>query len=178
MHFLPHLFFFFLLIIPIFIAFAIFYILTLQKALSRCAPQNRATSPESVWLLLIPFFNMIWQFILYPRISESLEKEFLSRHLPIEPEPAKKLGLAVAVLHLCWFIPVVHVFTGIAGLVCLALYWQRISDYSNRLAYPAAYSPAMQPPPAAVGAGAFCTKCGGPMQVNERFCQNCGAPVA
>ena len=36
------------------LAVGIFYILSLQKALNRCAPENRAMEPGMVWLLLIP----------------------------------------------------------------------------------------------------------------------------
>jgi len=172
---------FFFLFLLVTIGFAIAYILTLQRAISRCAPQNRATSPESAWLLLIPFFNMIWQFILYPRISETLEREFRARNLPIEPEPLRNLGLAVAVLHVCWFIPVVHIFTGIAGFICLILYWIKISGYSNQLLnHPVlAYAGFAQQPQTAAPAyeARFCTKCGNPMRIDEVFCQRCGKRV-
>jgi hypothetical protein len=176
---LAHLLFFWLLLIPISIFVAVLYILTLQRAISRCAPQNRVASPESAWLLLIPVFNLIWQFILYPRISETLEREFRQRNLPIEPQPLRTLGLAVAILHVCWIIPVVHFFTGVAGLICLILYWVKISDYSNQLAaqggYPSAgYVPMGQPQPASQPAAGFCIKCGNPMQSSSAFCANCG----
>jgi hypothetical protein len=175
---LTHFLFFLFLIVPILIGVGICYILTLQRALSRCAPQNRATSPESAWLLLIPLFNIVWQFILYPRISESLEREFRSRNLPIEPQPAKNLGLALAVLHVCSYIPAVHFFTAIAGFICFVFYWSKISGYSNQLAHSIAYAPNVpQPASAPQPTGAFCTKCGGPMQIDERFCRTCGAPV-
>jgi hypothetical protein len=178
---LAHLFFFWLLIIPISIFVAVLYILTLQRAISRCAPQNRVASPESAWLLLIPVFNLIWQFILYPRISETLEREFRQRNLPIEPQPLRTLGLAVAILQVCWIIPLVHFFTGIAGLICLILYWVKISDYSNQLAAQSAgYAPAGYPPmgqqmqPASQPLAGFCIKCGTPLQISNAFCANCG----
>jgi len=180
-HIPPHFWPFFFLIFLVFLGIGIAYILTLQRAISRCAPQNRATSPESPWLLLIPLFNVIWPFILYPRISETLEREFRARNLPIEPQPAKSLGLAVAVLHLCWFIPVVHIFTGIAGLICLIFYWSKISDYSTRLLNHSAMAyagfPQQPPPPPPMSEARFCTKCGTPMRIDELFCQRCGTRV-
>jgi hypothetical protein len=176
---LAHLFFFWLLIIPLSVGLGVLYILTLQRAISRCAPQNRATSPEAAWLLLIPFFNMIWQFILYPRISETLEREFRQRNIPIEPQPLRTLGLAVAILHVCWIIPIIHIFSAIAGLICWILYWVKISDYSNQLiAQPIGYLPPAAYPQAAQAspqsAAGFCSKCGTPLQINEAFCHTCG----
>jgi hypothetical protein len=171
---LAHLFFLWLLIIPLSVGVGVLYILTLRRAISRCAPQNRATTPDAAWLLLIPFFNMIWQFILYPRISESLEREFHQRNLPIERQPLRTLGLAVAILHVCWIVPIVHIATGIAGIICWIFYWVKISDYSNQLvgyppvAYPQIAQANPQPP------ARFCTNCGTPMQINEAFCPTCG----
>lgn len=180
-HILPHLLPFVFLIFLVVIGFAVAYILTLQRAISRCAPQNRATSPESAWLLLIPIFSIFWQFILYPRISETLEREFRSRGLPIEPEPLRNLGLAVAVLHVCWFIPFVHIFTGIAGFICLIFYWIKISDYSSQLLnHPVlSYAGFPQQPPTAppVYESRFCTKCGSPMRIDEPFCPRCGTQI-
>jgi hypothetical protein len=180
-HILPYMLPFFFLAVLVFFGVGVAYMLTLQRAISRCAPQNRATSPESAWLLLIPFFGMVWQFIFYPRLSETLEREFRARNLPIEPEPAKKLGLAVAVLHVCWFLPAVHVFTGIAGLICLILYWMKISDYSNQLGDDPVLAYAGFAPPApgvpAAPEPRFCTKCGSPMRIDEAFCQRCGTRV-
>jgi hypothetical protein len=171
--------------IAVSIGIAILYILTLRRALTECAPHNRATSPDSPWLLLIPFFNLVWGFILYPRISESLEREFRQRNLPIEPEPAKSLGLTLAILQACGIVPVVNIFTGIAGLICYILYWIKISGYANQLAAaPAAYYPTLaaapampQPYPSAMPPALHCTGCGAPVRTNERFCANCGKPV-
>ena len=59
---------------------AIFYLLTLQKALERCSSESRTTTPSSVWLMLIPLFNIVWQFILVSRVSESLYNEFKKKY--------------------------------------------------------------------------------------------------
>jgi hypothetical protein len=131
--FLPALGFFFFIFAGIGLVIAVLFILTLRKALEKCAPQNRATSPDSTWLLLIPLFNMIWGFILYPRISDSLEREFRQRNLPIEPQPAKSLGLALAILQICSIIPFLGFLAGIGALICFIMYWVKISGYSNRL---------------------------------------------
>jgi hypothetical protein len=137
---LPALGIFFFISAAIGIVIAVLFILTLRKALERCAPQNRTTSPDSAWLLLIPLFNMVWGFILYPRISESLEREFRQRNLPIEPQPAKSLGLALAILQVCCIIPLVGILAGLGALICFIMYWVKISGYSNRLGAGTVYS--------------------------------------
>ena len=158
----------------------VLYILTLRRALLLCAPQNRAASPDSAWLLLIPLFNLVWQFVLYPRISLSLEREFRQRGLPIERDPARSLGLAVAILHVCSFV--LRFLAGFAFLVCFVLCWSKISGYARQLEA----NSAAVPLPAAPGQwssqsqvqGGLCSHCGSPLQSGAAFCPNCGNPVS
>jgi hypothetical protein len=122
---------------------AIFYLLTLQRALQRCAEQCRTTSPGSVWLMLIPLFNFVYSFILVGHMASSLRNEFVRRSIPdVDAEPGKSVGIAMCVLNVASIIPIVGVFAGIAGFVCWIIYWVRISNYSNRIAIPSPASPA------------------------------------
>ena len=117
---------------------AIFYCLTLQKALTRVAPENRAMAPGMVWLLFIPLFNIVWNFMVVLNMAKSLGAEFKQRNIPSEPEPGKGLGLAMCILACCGIIPVVNWFSGIATLVCWIMYWVKISAFSSKLAAPSA----------------------------------------
>lgn len=112
---------------------AVFFLLTLRKALERCSPESRTTSPNSVWMMFIPLFNIIWQFLLVIKISESLHNEFTKRNMTEDPYPGKSLGIATCILNLCGIIPVVGILTSVAGLVCWIMYWVKISGYSNKL---------------------------------------------
>lgn len=103
----------------------IFYLLTLQKALNRCAPQARAMSPGMVWLLLIPFFNLVWQFFVVLNMAKSLGAEFRRRGIPEEPEPGQTMGLIMCVSSLVC-APVYLIFW--------IIYWVKIAEYSSKLA--------------------------------------------
>lgn len=187
-----------LIVLAIGLAIAIFYILTLRKALLQCSQQNRTTSPDSAWLLLIPLFNLVWTFILYPKISESLEREFRSRGIPVEPQPAKTLGIVLAVLQVCGLVPFINMLTAIPVLIVFVMYWVKIAGYSKQLASaPAVYTqPAFAQPPQSMAAtqsfatsqpisapqaavqAAFCTGCGQPLKSGERFCTSCGKAIS
>ena len=121
-----------LLLIP-----GILFLLTLQKALERCSIDSRTTTPGSVWLSLIPLFNIVWQFILVTRISESLHNEFTKRNISQDPEPGKSIGIAYCVLGVCGIIPFVGILASIASLICWIMYWVKISGYSDKLGQPA-----------------------------------------
>jgi hypothetical protein len=134
----------FLVVFAIMLVPAIFYLLTLQKALERCDPQSRTTSPGSVWLMFIPLFNLVYQFILVSNISQSLSNEFARRGMTnMDREPGKTLGIATGVLNLTGIIPIIGIPLALAGLICWILYWVKIADFSNRIAMP--LSPAQYP---------------------------------
>jgi hypothetical protein len=112
----------------------VFYLLTLQKALTRCSPENRAMQPGMVWLQLIPLFNLVWQFFNVINVAKSLGAEFQKRGMGEDPQPGKTLGLVTCILFCCGIIPVLGALCSLAGLVCWIIYWVKIAGYSNKLA--------------------------------------------
>ncbi len=114
----------------------VFYILTLQKALNRVSPENRAMPAENVWLLLIPVFSLIWHFIVVNNMAKSLAAEFSKRDIKVEEvEPGKSLGLATCILQVCAVIPFLGFLAALAGLICWILYWIKIDGYSTKLLF-------------------------------------------
>jgi hypothetical protein len=106
---------------------AIFYLLTLQKALNRCSPECRAMKPGMVWLLLIPLFNIVWQFIVVLNMAKSLAAEFQKRGMVEDPNPGQTLGLVMCIGNL---------ICGPVGLICWIIYWVKIAGYSGKIAAP------------------------------------------
>jgi len=132
------------------IVVGIFYCLTLQKALNRCAPQNRAMSPGLVWLYLIPLFSLVWHFFIVFNMAKSLHAEFVYRGIVEEPNPGQGIGLATCILNCVSLIPYVNYLTGIASLVCWIIYWIKIAGYSGKIALPyRAPEPQLGAPPVA-----------------------------
>jgi hypothetical protein len=112
----------------------IFYIVSLSRALSKCSITSRTMQPGMVWLLLIPLFNLVWQFIVVIGLADSLGKEFRARGiLNAEPEPGKTIGIAMCVCAVCGIIPFVNFLALPAQLVLWIIYWVKITDFSRRL---------------------------------------------
>lgn len=128
----------FLIMVAILLLPAIFYLLTLQKALNRCSPENRAMEPGLVWLMFIPLFNLVWHFFIVTNLAQSLGAEFRKRGIAEEPAPGKGLGLAMCILACCGIVPFVNILTSLATLVCWIVYWVKIAGFSAKLALPAA----------------------------------------
>src|SRR5436305_313793 len=50
----------------------------LYNAQNAIPPQFRKIEPGMIWLLLIPLFNLVWNFFVYLRIPESYQAYFQS----------------------------------------------------------------------------------------------------
>jgi hypothetical protein len=122
-----------LILLAIFFIPTIFYLLTLQKALNRCSPASRAMNPGMVWLMLIPLFNLVWQFFVVLNMAKSLGAEFQARGIPEEPDPGQTIGLIMCVSAL---------LCGPIYLIFWIIYWVKIAGFSAKLVAPWAPAPA------------------------------------
>jgi len=112
----------------------IFYLLTLQNTLYAVSPANRKMPAPQVWLMLIPIFNLVWQFIMVNKITESLQTEFKEREIPSnEPFPGRTIGIAYCILFCCTIIPFLGTIAGLAGLVCWIIFWVKMSECKMKL---------------------------------------------
>jgi hypothetical protein len=129
------------------IVIAVFYLLTLQKALSRVRPHNRLMEPGLVWLSLIPLFNIVWSFFIATRIPDSLANEFRERRRDDGSDYGRGIGLANAILGVVSIplqlmsmaadtkmLGLIQLPLGLASLVLFIIFWVRIAGYSGQLA--------------------------------------------
>jgi hypothetical protein len=126
---------FFLIILVVLVIFlipTIFYLVTLQRTLEAISIENRKMPPGQVWLLLIPLFNLVWQFIVVSNIAESIAAECQKLSIPAnEPKPTNGIGMAKNILGLCGIIPLLGVVCSLASLVCWIIYWVKVAEYKN-----------------------------------------------
>lgn len=112
----------------------IFYVLTLQKALNKCAPEARTIQPGLLWLFLIPLVNLVLNFFIVFGMANSLRNEFYRRGTPLpDPNPGQNLGLPMAICACCGFIPIIGMVAGIAYLVLWIMYWVKMAEFSRLL---------------------------------------------
>ena len=116
------------------LAAVIFYLLTLQRAISRCSPECRAMPPGLVWLYLIPCAGIIWNFFLVINVARSLGKEFRKRGIAVNGNPTFGIGLTMAILLAVSIIPYVNCLTLPAWFVFLIIYWVKVAGCSKQLA--------------------------------------------
>lgn len=112
----------------------VLYLRTLQNTLKAVKPENRTVEPGNVWLMFIPLFNFVYQFILVKRISTSIKAEYDSRDMyPGEDKPGYNLGLTMSVLTLTGWIPFIGSLLSIGQLVVWIMYWIKMNNYKNEM---------------------------------------------
>jgi hypothetical protein len=94
---------------------------------------RRGMSPGLVWLLLIPLFNLVWNFFVFPRVSDSFRSYFDSTGRPIPGDYGRQLGIAFAILNACMFIPCLNCLAFIPCLVLLIILLVKFTSYKNAI---------------------------------------------
>lgn len=111
----------------------VFYLLNLQNTMKEVGAARQQVSPSNVWLMFIPLFNLIYPFILYPKISDSVKAEYSFRGMTPDGDFAKNIGVAMPILGLASLLPYIGTIAAIANIILLILFWGKMSSYKNRL---------------------------------------------
>ena len=112
----------------------IFYLITLKNTFNEISSENQKMKPSQVWLTLIPFFGIVWQFIIVNKMANSLKLEFTKRNIKIEEDrPGISIGMTYCILSCCSIVPYLGVLTSIGALVCWIIYWVKINGYKIKL---------------------------------------------
>lgn len=112
---------------------AIMYYLNLQNMLKEIHPSNRTIEPTNVWLMFIPLFNIVYGFIMYSKITESIKNEYEARGYNDGGNYLKGLGMAIPILAIVGIIPTFGSVASLAGLVVWIIYWVKSAEIKKRL---------------------------------------------
>jgi hypothetical protein len=93
----------------------------------------RKLEPGLVWLLLIPCFHLVWNFFVFPKLSESFKAYFDSVGDSSVGDCGRDMGLGYAICSAVSIIPFVGCLTGLASLVLVILFLIKANDLKNRI---------------------------------------------
>ncbi len=128
--------------IAIGLAINVLFCLALVKTLLQVKEENRRIKPLLIWLILVPGFNVLWNFFVVIRMSQSIKNELDSRDFEVEGNPTLYVGLTYAILSsIILFVPVPKDLNYSIGVGVLAIaiitafvqYWMKIVWYRNVL---------------------------------------------
>ena len=105
----------------------------MQNTLRAIDVENQRMRPGQVWLIMIPIFNFVWAFICVQKISESIEAQYRSRNMYVEPKPTYNVGLAWAILRCTTIIPVIGYLSAFAEIICFLVYWVKLAEFKKSI---------------------------------------------
>lgn len=93
----------------------------------------RAMSPGKVWLLMIPCFNLVWNFWVFPGLSKSYKAYFDSVGDTSVGDCSANIALWYCICLACCIIPILNYLAGLGSIVLLIIYLVRASDLKNKI---------------------------------------------
>lgn len=123
-----------------------FLLYNVQKEIPE--PHQKIT-PASIFLLVIPLFNLVWGFFVFQRMPESFQSYFSEHGRTDVGDCGKGIGLALAIVYACSIIPCLNYVAGPATLVLLIIFIVKMYELKGKLetAAPFAEPPAAPPTP-------------------------------
>lgn len=109
---------------------------TIRKTLLLMDKENRCITPNQVWFVAMPLFNIYWNFEVVKRLSYSLNNEFFDRKLAAEERPGMKSGMLYVWTFLAVnipFPPFILMTAGLLNLFYFISYWIRVSQFKTLL---------------------------------------------
>jgi hypothetical protein len=128
-HFMPVIFI--ALLFPF--ALSIVAIVLVYTDFQRIPPGFRKLDPGLVWLLLIPCFNVVWNFFVIPSLANSFKAYFDSIGDTSVGDCGRDLGYGYSGCCAASIVPFVGCLTGPASLVLLILFLVKANDLKNRI---------------------------------------------
>jgi hypothetical protein len=121
----------------------------ISDALAKVPAQyHQNITPGQVWLLMIPFFNFYWNFVVYQRVPDTFKAYFEATGRPQPGDYGKQMGLIYSILICCCIIPCVNTFCGIAALVLMIILLVKFTGYKSMIiAGGGGGFPPIMPPP-------------------------------
>ena len=86
-----------------------------------------------VWLLVIPLFNIVWNFFVYRAISESYESYFASQGRSEFGDCGKTIGLVYSICCCLCIIPFLNLLAGPAALILWIIYVIKLIGLKNQI---------------------------------------------
>jgi hypothetical protein len=115
------------------IAVSVVIILLISTPLKAIPDEYREMEPGKVWLLLIPLFNIVWNFFVFTRVPKSFQNYFAAQGKNDFGDCGEKLGMWYAICVACFIIPCVNYIAGPASLVLVIIFLVKIWDLKKQL---------------------------------------------
>lgn len=94
----------------------------LFNCFQRIPAQHRQMEPWQAWLLVIPLFNIVWAFFVFPGLARSYQSYFAQQGRTDVGDCGEKIGLWFAICFVANHIPCLNYVAAPACLVLLIIF--------------------------------------------------------
>jgi hypothetical protein len=105
----------------------------LVEAFQHIPQRYRFQEPGRVWLLMVPLFNIFWNFKVLPPLAESFQLYYYSRGIADVEDCGERLARWYCWLGVTWLIPCLNFLTGLASLVVVILFLIEADKLTKRI---------------------------------------------
>ncbi len=123
----------FLAVMAIFIGLGVLICWILYGCLKRVPPQFRQQEPGLAWLLLIPFFGIVWNFFVFLPLARSYQSYFYSRGRTDLKDCGYNVSLAYCICAAISIVPYLGILLGIPSLVLLIISLSKAHALSRQI---------------------------------------------
>ncbi len=117
----------------IFIGVGVLICWILYDCLKRVPPQFRQQEPGLAWLLLIPFFGIVWNFFVFLPLARSYQSYFYSRGRTDLRDCGYNISLAYCICAAISIIPYLGLLAFIPSLILLIISLARARALSRQI---------------------------------------------
>ena len=117
----------------IFIGVGVLICWILYDCLKRVPPQFRQQEPGLAWLLLIPFFGVVWNFFVFLPLARSYQSYFYSRGRTDLRDCGYNISLAYCICAAISIIPYLGLLAWIPSLVLLIISLSKVHALSRQI---------------------------------------------
>lgn len=159
--------------------------LTLQRTMDAVSPKNRQMSGGSVWLNLIPLFNLVFPFVFNNALKNAIEMEYFDRKItkPVNLSTGtvvyplmNLLSLFFSLLFYSTYDTTFSMLSGLAvitNIITQIVFWTQVAGH-KRILLGGNNEQQFQQVIQSVPTVKYCSNCKNPMPVNDNFCLICG----
>jgi hypothetical protein len=124
-----------LILIPILTVFIqVPFLSRVSDCLARIDPRNREIEPSMVYFALVPYFNVVWVFVVIRLVELSLRREFQARQWSeANEEFGARTGYNWGIFTVVSAVPCLGIPCIIGTVAYMCLYSAQISRYQRRL---------------------------------------------
>jgi len=107
-------------IVALVIGIVLLYLL--YSCFERIPQQHRQMESWQVFLLLIPCFNLVWNFFVFPKLARSYQSYFAEQGRTDVGDCGEQIGLWYAICTVASIIPFLNYIAGPAALVLFIIF--------------------------------------------------------